>query len=185
VGGQKCRAFAVSSAIRIVAVGVYGSTRSSGGLAASYRTQVSSTTFSALDRYLWNLTYKRATRIVRHQIVDGAASPDDPPRRDYWGRRRRKAPLQIDKSGRWLLRAQTGRGAICGDTFFAVDDRPQSPLQWEQWLAAIRKTVIKIALRDAGTSDAADTWAFPTSFAPTGSSPATHVEVGTGHRPRT
>ena len=170
------------------------------GWAAYYRTQVSSTTFSALDGYLWTLTYKWATfshankptrwvvaryfgrfnnarrdrwvfgdrqsgaylhrfawtRIVRHQIVDGAASPDDPARSDYWARRRRKAPLPIDKTSLWLLRAQNGRCAICKDTLFAVDDRPQSPLQWEQWLATTRKTVIKIAFREAGTSDAAD-----------------------------
>jgi RNA-directed DNA polymerase len=64
--------------------------------------------------------------------------------------------LPIDKTSLWLLRAQNGRCAICKDTLFAVDDRPQTPLQWEQWLTTTRKTVIKIAFREAGTSDAAD-----------------------------
>ena len=59
-----------------------------------------------LHKFAW-------TSIVRHQIVKGAASPDDPALADYWAERRRKAPLPIDKTSRWLLKAQDGRCPIC------------------------------------------------------------------------
>jgi hypothetical protein len=39
-----------------------------------------------------------------------------------------------------LIAVQDGRCPICKDTLFAVDHRPQSPLEWEQWLATTRKT---------------------------------------------
>jgi RNA-directed DNA polymerase len=54
------------------------------------------------------------TNIVRHRIVMGVASTDDPALADYWSQRRRKARLPIDKTSRWLLKAQDGRCAICG-----------------------------------------------------------------------
>jgi RNA-directed DNA polymerase len=171
------------------------------GWAAYYRTQVSSETFSALDGYLWQLTYKWAvfshankpkrwvvaryfgrfnkarrnrwvfgdrasgaylhkfawTKIARHQIVRGGASPDDPALTEYWAWRRRKAPLPIDKTSLRLLAAQDGRCPICRDTLFPVADRPQSPREWEQWLATTRKTITKVATRENGTSDAAET----------------------------
>jgi hypothetical protein len=39
-----------------------------------------------------------------------------------------------------LIAVQDGRCPICKDTLFAVDHRPQSPLEWEQRLATTRKT---------------------------------------------
>ena len=98
------------------------------GWSAYYRGVVSSEMFTALDSYMWRLTYKWAvhshpkkskrwvvnryfgmfnksrrdrwvfgdrdkrrlplkfawTRIVRHQMVKGAASPDDPALAEYW-----------------------------------------------------------------------------------------------------
>ena len=104
------------------------------GWAAYYRTAVSSEAFSALDRYLWRLTYKWAkhghpnkskhwivnryfgafnksrrdrwvfgdrdsgayrtkfawTGIVRHRMVKGGSSPDDPALAQYWADRRRR-----------------------------------------------------------------------------------------------
>ena len=167
------------------------------GWAAYYRTQVSSKAFSALDGYLWELTFKWArfshankstrwvvnrywgrhnrarqdrwvfgdrasgaylhklawTNIVRHQMVRGTASPDDPALADYWAQRRRKTPLPIDKTSRWLLKAQDGRCAICRDTLASDDDRPQTPHEWERWLATARKTIIKVVFTGDGTPD--------------------------------
>ncbi len=167
------------------------------GWAAYYRTQVSSETFSALDGYLWQLTFKWArfshankptrwvahryyrqfnksrrdrwvfgdrksgaymhkfawTSIVRHQMVKGAASPDDPALAEYWAERRRKAPLPIDKTSRWLLKAQDGQCPICKDALLPDGDRPQTPHQWEQWLATTRKTITKVVNREDDTSD--------------------------------
>jgi RNA-directed DNA polymerase len=64
------------------------------------------------------------TSIVRHQIVKHGASPDDPALTDYWAWRRRKTPLQIDKTSRWLLKAQDGQCPICRDALLPDGDRP-------------------------------------------------------------
>jgi hypothetical protein len=157
------------------------------GWAAYYRGVVSSKTFSALDDYMWRLTYKWAlfthpnkprswiipryfgqfnksrrdrwvfgdrhsgaymqkfawTRIVRHQMVKSGASPDDPALAEYWAMRRRKAPpLSIDKANLRLFESQHGRCSTCGDWLLPVDEQPQSPREWEQWLLAARRAII-------------------------------------------
>jgi RNA-directed DNA polymerase len=60
------------------------------------------------------------TSIIRHQIVDGTASPDDPTLAEYWAWRRRRTPLPIDKTSRWLLTAQDGRCPICRTALLPV-----------------------------------------------------------------
>jgi RNA-directed DNA polymerase len=97
------------------------------------------------------------TRIVRHQIVKGAASPDDPALADYWAYRRRKTPPPpIDNTSQWLLEVQAGRCPLCRDWLLPADDQPQSPREWEHWLATTRKTITKVATRKDGTSDATE-----------------------------
>ena len=94
-----------------------------------------------LHKFAW-------TRIVRHPMVKGAASPDDPALAGYWAKRRSKAPpLSIDTTSLRLFDAQHGRCRICGDWLLSVTDRPQSPREWEQWQLAARKTIIQIATR--------------------------------------
>jgi RNA-directed DNA polymerase len=100
-----------------------------------------------LHRFAW-------TNIVRHEIVKHRASPDDPELADYWARRRQKASLPINRTALRLYRAQDGRCAICKVTLLAAADRPQTPRDWEHWLATNRKT-IEIAWNTAN-SDAAD-----------------------------
>ncbi len=92
------------------------------------------TSGSYLHRFAW-------TNIVRHQIVKHAASPDDPELDDYWAWRRQKAPLPINRTAQRLYRAQDGRCAICTATLLAASDRPQTPRDWEHWLATTRKTI--------------------------------------------
>jgi RNA-directed DNA polymerase len=168
------------------------------GWAAYYRIAVSSQTFTALDNYMWQLTYKWArhvhpnkpgrwvvdqyygqfnktrrarwvfgdrhsgayllkfawTRIVRHQMVPGAASPDDPALAAYWAQRRRKAPSLL--SGKTTLRLyekQDGRCPLCRDWLLSGDDPPQNPREWETWLATARKTIIRIGLQANGTNE--------------------------------
>jgi len=87
-----------------------------------------------LHRFAW-------TNIVRHQIVKHQASPDDPELADYWAWRRHKTPLPINRTAMRLYRAQNGRCAICKATLLAASDRPQTPRDWEHWLAATRKTI--------------------------------------------
>jgi len=96
------------------------------------------------------------TKIRRHQIVMGTASPDDPALAEYWASRRRKATLPINMTTQRLIEAQDGRCVICGGTLIAVEDRPQNPREWEQWLTTTRQTINTIATREPGTSDEAD-----------------------------
>ena len=100
-----------------------------------------------LHKFVW-------TRIIRHQLVPGTASPDDPALADYWAKRRRKTPrLPIDNTSLRLWTAQDGRCLLCGNVLLPVDDLPQSPREWERWLATTRKTITKVAMRKDGTSD--------------------------------
>jgi RNA-directed DNA polymerase len=87
-----------------------------------------------MHRFAW-------TNIVRHNIVKHAASPDDPELADYWAWRRQKATLPINRTALWLHRQQDGRCAICKTTLLAASDRPQTPREWEHWLATTRKTI--------------------------------------------
>jgi RNA-directed DNA polymerase len=102
-----------------------------------------------LHKFAW-------TGIVRHQIVKGAASADDPALAEYWAWRRRKAPLPINNTSLRLLAAQHGRCPICRDTLFAVDHRPQTPREWERWLAITRATTTIVAVPNHGTSGMAE-----------------------------
>ena len=161
------------------------------GWAAYYRTVVSSETFSALDHYLWKLTYKWAkhshpnkpvrwiirryfgkfcksrndqwvfgdrasgayllrfswTNIVRHQMVRGTSSIDDPALASYWAaRRRRGIPRPVDAATLRLLEAQHGCCSLCRELLLDADRPPQSPHEWEQWLAATRKAMTRNAI---------------------------------------
>ncbi len=92
-------------------------------------------------------------RIVRHQIVKHRASPDDPELADYWAWRRHKAPLPINRTAMRLDRAQDGRCAICKTTLIAASQRPETPRDWEHWLATTRKTIDVV--RNTARTDAA------------------------------
>jgi len=94
------------------------------------------------------------TNIVRHQIVKHEASPDDPALGEYWAWRRRKAPLPINHTALRLHKVQDGRCTICKSTLIAVEDRPQTPREWETWLATTRKTIDVIW--DTGAPDKAE-----------------------------
>jgi RNA-directed DNA polymerase len=82
------------------------------------------------------------TKIVRHTMVKGWATPDDPTLADYWDwRRGRKQPV-LDRA-RWrALRAQHGRCPLCGGLLLHADAEPQTPDDWEQW-----STVTRLAIR--------------------------------------
>jgi RNA-directed DNA polymerase len=101
-----------------------------------------------LHKFAW-------TGIVRHQIVRYKASPDDPTLTDYWTWRRRKAPLPINNTSQRLYQAQNGRCPICKTALPAIDHRPDTPREWELWLASARKT-ITIQTRATSTDMAED-----------------------------
>jgi RNA-directed DNA polymerase len=96
------------------------------------------------------------TRIVRHHLVKGGSSPDDPALAQYWADRRRKGPpLPVDGVTLRLLVTQQGRCTICGSLLLHADREPQSPREWEQWRTATRKAITKsyLVLRGDGTPD--------------------------------
>jgi RNA-directed DNA polymerase len=86
-----------------------------------------------LHKYAW-------TKIVRHVVVTGRASPDDPALTQYWADRRRKQPApQLAESWHKALRAQAGTCPLCGGQLLAT--RPDSAIQAEIWYAALRSTL--------------------------------------------
>jgi RNA-directed DNA polymerase len=97
------------------------------------------------------------TRIVRHWMVQGMASPDDPALTEYWAKRRRKTPApSINKTNLRLFGAQDGRCSVCGAWLLRVDEQPQSPREWEQWLHAARATIIQTAVWELDSTDESD-----------------------------
>jgi len=153
---------------------------------------VSSEIFTALDHYLWKLTYKWAKRthcgkpkrwvahryfgkfdkfrndhwvfgnragadergsvphlvkfawtpIVRHQMVTGTASPDDPDLAGYWATRRQRVKPPLDSYTLRLLTRQDGICPLCGEPLLHAGQPPQSPDQWEQWWLHVTRKAI-------------------------------------------
>ncbi|MEU8252393.1 group II intron reverse transcriptase/maturase [Nonomuraea sp. NPDC048916] len=104
-----------------------------------------------LQKFAW-------TKIVRHQLVTGRASPDDPTLADYWARRRRRHTPPLSDHIVRLLRKQAARCPLCGDHLLHADNEPSHPHEWEQWHKTVRKAITKQALETAttgraGTSD--------------------------------
>ena len=96
------------------------------------------------------------TKIVRHTLVKGRSSPDDPALVQYWVDRRRKGPpLPMGRASLHLLFVQRWRCPVCRGLLLHADRPPQSPHEWEQWLAATRKAIAKsyLTVREDGTPD--------------------------------
>ncbi|WP_245790964.1 group II intron reverse transcriptase/maturase [Streptomyces monashensis] len=94
------------------------------------------------------------TPIVRHRMVAGRASPDDPSLTDYWAKRRRRSKPPISTDLLRLLQAQHGRCPICRCLLLHTNHEPQTPQAWEQWLGAIRKAIRKCAITSPESSRA-------------------------------
>jgi RNA-directed DNA polymerase len=84
------------------------------------------------------------TDIVRHQMVKGAASPDDPDLADYWTTRRRRVKPPLDGYNLRLLTRQEGRCPLCGDHLLTADQPPQSPHEWERWWLSVTRRAIAV-----------------------------------------
>ena len=107
----------------------------------------------ASGRYLQKFSW---AKIVRHQLVPGRASPDDPSLADYWSRRRRRQHLPLGLADLRLLQAQQGRCPHCRGLLLHAEHEPQSPHDWQQWLTATRKAIQRHAVTAKarpGTSD--------------------------------
>jgi RNA-directed DNA polymerase len=95
------------------------------------------------------------TKIVRHQMVKGRSSRDDPALVEYWAsRRRRAAPPPLDNLSLRLLQSQRGACPVCGQLLLVADHPPQSPREWEQWVRTTGKALAKrrIVHQERGTS---------------------------------
>jgi RNA-directed DNA polymerase len=177
------------------------------GWAAYYRGVVASKVFTALDNYLWRLTYKWAkhshpnkpkkwifrryfgrfnkfrndlwvfgdrrntndrgdsyhrvkfswTNIVRHELVAGGASPDDPDLAAYWARRRQRVKPPLDDYNLRLLTRQDGRCPLCGEHLLDADQPPQTPHEWERWwLSVVRRAIAADYLTHHGRHGTSD-----------------------------
>ena len=95
------------------------------------------------------------TKIVRHSLVVGAASPDDPALTGYWAQRRRKNQPLLNRSVLILLARQKGRCPLCRDLLLHADHEPSSPAEREQRHRVTRKAITRqyvTTQRDTGTS---------------------------------
>src|SRR6266516_1628410 len=79
------------------------------------------------------------TKITRHTLVKGWASPDDPALAGYWAARRRHQAPPLDPARLRLLPQQRGRCPRCGDLLLHADQQPQHPDEWERWITTTRK----------------------------------------------
>src|SRR5450759_1112314 len=89
-----------------------------------------------LPKFAW-------TKIVRHVMVSGRSSPDDPALAQYWADRRRKVKLPLDNSTLRLMKTQDGQCPLCGDYLLHADREPASPREWEQWLTGTRTAITR------------------------------------------
>ena len=83
------------------------------------------------------------TEIVRHTLVKGTASPDDPALAGYWAQRRRKVKPPLDNYTVRLLSRQDGRCSLCGENLITPDQPPQTPEGWERWFLWVTKKAIE------------------------------------------
>ena len=83
------------------------------------------------------------TDIVRHTLVKGGASPDDPGLAGYWAQRRLKVRPPLDSSTVRLLSRQDGRCSLCGENLLTPDQPPQSPQGWEHWFLQVTRKAIE------------------------------------------
>jgi RNA-directed DNA polymerase len=86
------------------------------------------------------------TKITRHTLVKGWASPDDPALADYWAIRRRRGRPPLDRARLRLIQRQRGRCPLCGQLLLRADAEPAHPDEWEQWITATRKALSHHAL---------------------------------------
>jgi hypothetical protein len=82
------------------------------------------------------------TDIVRHTLVKGRASVDDPDLTRYWAQRRRRVKPPLDSYTVRLLSKQDGRCTLCGDDLLTFEDPPQTPQGWEWWYLWVTKKAI-------------------------------------------
>ena len=79
---------------------------------------------------------------MRHTLVKGGASPDDPALAGYWAQRRQKVKPALDSYTVRLLSRQDGRCSLCGENLLTPDQPPQTPQGWEHWFLWVTKKAV-------------------------------------------
>jgi RNA-directed DNA polymerase len=88
-----------------------------------------------LPRFAW-------TNIVRHRMVAGTASPDNPALATYWRDRRRRQPPPLAPPTLALLKAQKGTCPLCCGPLLP-GHQPRTPQEWAQWLTASKTEIAR------------------------------------------
>jgi RNA-directed DNA polymerase len=101
------------------------------------------------------------TAIVRHRMVAGTASPDDPVLTDYWATRRRRSQPPLGTTTLRSLKAQQDRCPLCRGLLLNADHEPQSPQEWQQWFVATRKAIRQHTITVASGPGKPDSHAAP------------------------
>lgn len=97
------------------------------------------------------------THIVRHELVAGRSSPDDPDLIQYWAKRRRRVKPPLDDYNLRLLSRQDGRCPLCGEHVLTADQPPDSPEEWGRWwLSIVRRAIAADYLTHHGRADTSD-----------------------------
>jgi RNA-directed DNA polymerase len=79
------------------------------------------------------------TDIVRHTLVKGGASPDDPALAGYWAQRRQKVKPRWIPTPCACCPGRDGRCSLCGENLLTPD---QPPKGWEHWFLRVTKKAI-------------------------------------------
>ncbi|MGJ6963700.1 group II intron reverse transcriptase/maturase [Streptosporangium sp. G11] len=82
------------------------------------------------------------TKIERHTMVRGRASPDDPALDDYWTARRRRVKPPLDAYTIRVLDRQDARCVLCGEHLLSPEQPPQGPDEWERWWLQVARKAI-------------------------------------------
>ncbi len=86
------------------------------------------------------------TKIVRHKMVMGTASPDDPALDCYWAQRRRRTYSLLGGLTASMLLRQQGRCPVCQTFLLNAEHGPQTPREWEHWTTSLTKALRKTAI---------------------------------------
>jgi RNA-directed DNA polymerase len=92
-----------------------------------------------LHKFAW-------TKITRHTLVKGWASPDDPALTSYWAARRRRGGPPLAPPWLRMLQRQGGHCPLCGGLLLHADREPQHPDEWEQWARAVPRAITSQAI---------------------------------------
>ena len=98
------------------------------------------------DRKTGGYLVKHAwTKIRRHVMVKGRATPDDPDLAGYWRLRRDKRGSPLDSVTMILLGRQGNRCPLCEERLIDPGHLPGSPEEWQDWWYGVTRQATRHA----------------------------------------